>query len=150
MRLQRHCACYSGINPREIFTDVYERRLWGNCNGQNYFSGAGSHNPDIVNPYVETIGTFLSSLSARPNVVDLGCGGFHVGHQIRPSCGRYIACDIVQGLIEWNKTTFAVENVDFRCLDILEERLPKGKIVFIRQVLQHLGNADVPKALKKT
>jgi hypothetical protein len=69
----------------------------------------------------------------RPNVVDLGCGDFHIGAQIRGLCGAYAACDIV----------------DFSVIDLTTDILPGGDIVFIRQVLQHLSNDQIIKALPR-
>jgi hypothetical protein len=80
--------------------------------------------------------------------VDLGCGDFNVGKQLRPYCGRYVACDIVPALIYRNKDKFADMRVDFRCIDIIENDLPDGDIVILRQVLQHLNNAQILKVVQ--
>ena len=82
-------------------------------------------------------------------MVDLGCGDFNVGEQLRPYCGRYVACDVVPALIQRNRDKFAGMQVDFRCIDITEDDLPEGDIVFLRQVLQHLSNAQIFKVIKK-
>jgi SAM-dependent methyltransferase len=92
---------------------------------------------------------FLASLPSPPSVVDLGCGDFHVGAQLRPYCGRYVACDIVPALIERNKKEFAAGQVDFRCVNIIQDDLPDGDIVFLRQVLQHLNNAQILRVVQK-
>jgi hypothetical protein len=75
--------------------------------------------------------------------VDLGCGDFNVGSQLRPYCSEYVACDIVQSLIERNKLKFADRGVEFRALDMASDPLPAGDVVFIRQVLQHMSNAQI-------
>jgi hypothetical protein len=79
----------------------------------------------------------------------LGSGDYTVGEQLRPHCGRYVACDIVPALIQRNKAKFATAQVDFRCIDIIEDDLPDGDIVFLRQVLQHLNNAQISKVVQK-
>jgi len=81
--------------------------------------------------------------------VDLGCGDFNVGGQLRPYCGSYVACDVVPALIRRNNDKFAGTKVDFRCIDIVEDDLPQGDIVFLRQVLQHLGNTQILRVVRK-
>lgn len=53
------------------------------------------------------------------------------------------------GLIAHNEKQYASEHVRFMCLDIVEDELPDGDLCLIRQVLQHLSNSDVAKALAK-
>ena len=94
------------------------------------------------------VGDFLKSLG-KPDVVDLGCGDFKVGAQLRPFCGRYTACDVVPDLIAFNRKTYRNLDVDFRVVDIVGDPLPEGDVVFVRQVLQHLSNAAIAKAIAK-
>jgi Methyltransferase domain len=103
----------------------------------------------VVTPYVNAARMFLDSLPCPPSGVDLGCGDFSVGEQLRPHCGRYVACDVVPALIQRNNEKFAAAHVEFRCLDIIEGDLPDGDIVFLRQVLQHLNNAQISKVTQK-
>jgi SAM-dependent methyltransferase len=132
-----------------VFDRVYRERRWGRQLSRRYFSGLGSHDPEIVKPYVAAVRQFLATLDTRPDVVDLGCGDFNVGRQLRDACGQYIACDVVADLIAYNRTAFAAANVEFRCLDMIAEGLPGGDVAFLRQVLQHLTNAQIAKVLPK-
>ncbi len=139
------------LSAKEVFTKIYTEGLWGK-NGrpeQPFFSGSGSHTNDITSTYVQSVSNFIKSLNIKPNALDLGCGDFNVGSQIREYCGIYIACDIVNALIEFNKHKFSKMDVDFRVLDLIEDELPKADVVFIRQVLQHLSNAQIQKLLPK-
>jgi SAM-dependent methyltransferase len=133
----------------EIFSTVYERQHWGLDGDDSFSSGDGSHDPTIVAPYIDAVRDFLTSLPAKPDVVDLGCGDFNVGRQVRPYCAGYVAGDVVPSLIERNKTMHADAEVEFRCLDIANDPLPDGDVVTIRQVLQHLSNADIAKVVPK-
>jgi SAM-dependent methyltransferase len=92
---------------------------------------------------------FLASFDEKPNIVDLGCGNFYVGSKIRHLCDNYIACDIVQSLINWNVQQYCDLKVDFQVLDITKDELPDGDIVFIRQVFQHLSNNQIIKVMPK-
>ena len=126
----------------EIFKKIYLNKQWSPDEKFDYkfYSGIGSHTPELVNTYIDEIEKFLLSLSEKPNVVDLGCGDFFIGSKIRQLCNKYIAVDIVDELIYYNKKKYKHLNVDFRILDITCDELPSGDICFIRQVLQHLSN----------
>ena len=139
---------FAGLSTRQIFSEIYRQRYWGKEGPDGFSSGDGSHAAPIVVPYVEAVAAFLASLG-KPSVVDLGCGDFNVGRQLRPNAGTYIACDIVPDLIERNKARFADLDVDFRCIDIVTEPLPSGRVMMVRQVLQHLGNAEVAAVVAK-
>jgi len=139
------------MNTQEIFSEIYEKGLWGKSENpeHRYYSGSGSHDKNITTIYLSNVSEFLKKLPAVPNVVDLGCGDFSVGSKLRTYCNNYIACDIVPQLIEYNKTKYVDLNVDFRVLNLITDQLPKGDIVFIRQVLQHLSNEQIQKLIPK-
>jgi len=131
----------------EAFGEIYRDHHWGG-EDQPFYSGSGSHNPSIVTPYVTAVSAFLARFKHPPTVVDLGCGDFHVGAQVRDQCGTYIACDVVPDLIEFNRSRYAGRDVDFRTHDLTQEPVPNCDVVFIRQVLQHLSNADILRGLQ--
>ena len=133
---------------KDIFTRIYNRGYWGQSDNreERYYSGPGSHSPEAVEPYVTAVRDVLLSFDKKPDVVDLGCGDFTVGSQIRPYCGKYVACDIVEGLIRRNRARYS-KDVEFRVVDITSDQLPEGDVVFIRQVFQHLSNSDIKKVL---
>lgn len=131
----------------EIFSLIYKHKMWGGS--EDFCSGHGSRDPEIVEPYFEAVSAFLGGFPNPPDVCDFGCGDFQVGGHIRPLCGRYIAGDVVPELIERNKQRFGHLDVDFKVIDIVTDELPKGDIAFIREVLQHLSNADIQSILPK-
>jgi hypothetical protein len=112
-------------------------------------NSGGSHNNAITSVYVKAISDFLKDFDEKPDVLDLGCGDFNVGSQIRGLSRSYVACDIVSELIDFNRNMFSSFNVDFRALDLVEDLLPKADVVFIRQVLQHLSNIQIQRFLPK-
>lgn len=142
---------YKGLTTEQIFIKIYEENAWGRSikEPENYYSGSGSHDERIVRMYVASIRDFLGSFKIKPDVVDLGCGDFYIGQQIRYFCGNYIACDIVPSLIDHNKIKYVNQQVDFRVLDITQNQLPVAEIVFIRQVFQHLSNDQILKTIPK-
>lgn len=145
----RECRRLDSLSSKEAFTDIYMKGLWGKSDGSGFYSGTGSHSVEIVSKYVDAMESFLMSFEKKPNVVDLGCGDFAVGLQIKNFCANYIACDVVEQLITLNKEKFKEINVDFRVLDITRDDLPDGQVVFIRQVLQHLSNKMISDVLLK-
>jgi hypothetical protein len=151
IRAQKRATRFKHLNVQEIFSEIYEKGLWGKSKNaeHRYYSGTGSHDKNITTIYINNVVHFLKSLPDKPNVVDLGCGDFYVGSQIRPYCNNFVACDIVPQLIEHNKQKYVDLNVDFRVLNLITDRLPVGDIVFIRQVLQHLSNEQIQKLIPK-
>jgi hypothetical protein len=146
---QRWDAKYEGQPAKEIFSAIYRERKWGTRPDDDFSSGSGSHIPSAVLPYVDAVRRFLVSRPSPPSLVDLGCGDFNIGKQLRPYCGRYVACDVVPALIQRNKNKFASMKVEFRCIDIIEDDLPDGDVVILRQVLQHLNNAQILRVVHK-
>jgi len=151
LRAKKRDSRFKRLSTQEIFSEIYEKGLWGKSENleHRYYSGNGTHDKNITTVYFDNVGTFLKNLPTKPNVVDLGCGDFLVGSQLRAYCNNYVACDIVPQLIEHNKKKYFDFNVDFRVLNLITDELPAGDIVFIRQVLQHLSNEHIQKLIPK-
>jgi hypothetical protein len=127
---------------------IYEKHLWGGSESE-FYSGEGSHLSELVQPYVKVVSDFLTSFPTTITVCDLGCGDFNVGKEFVNLTQRYIAVDIVESLIEYNKEKYQSENLEFQCLDIAEDELPVADCVIVRQVLQHLSNKEVQSIIDK-
>ena len=127
---------------------VYEKKLWGG-NQTDFYSGEGSHRAAIVNPYIDAVTAFLTSFKNKLTVCDLGCGDFNVGNTLVTHAAKYVAVDIVPSLIARNKEKFKAPNLEFHCLDIAVDDLPAADCAILRQVLQHLSNAEIQSILKK-
>jgi hypothetical protein len=134
---------YNNLSTEQIFTRIYQQGAWGKDPTSPFYSGSGSRKDDEIAVYVQSVANFLRSFEAKPNVVDLGCGDFTVGRQVRNFCNRYIACDIVPSLVAFNQARFKDMDVEFKVLDLIENDLPPGDVVFVRQVLQHLSNDQI-------
>jgi hypothetical protein len=150
--LQRNLI--ADLHRRRTFQSVYREQLWGADNACNFFSGVGSRG-EHVNKYVDImIPLLLQHASDIPEeliVVDLGCGDFTIGSALLKSLKgiRYIGCDIVPELISHNQYQFGLKNIEFRRIDMVRDPLPGGHVCLLRQVLQHLSNAEIAAILPK-
>lgn len=133
---------------QKAMEQIYEMNLWGS-NETPFFSGEGSHKARLVDPYVKVVSSFLNAFENPITVCDLGCGDFNIGKQLVKHTAKYIAVDIVEDLIHFNKQKFQYKNLEFQCLDIAKDNLPSADCVIIRQVLQHLSNAEIQKIVNK-
>ena len=133
---------------KDAMEQVYDKNLWGS-NGSAFYSGEGSHNSNIVDPYIAIVSSFLTSFKTPLRVCDLGCGDFNIGKELVKHTRKYIAIDIVSSLITYNKKQFKEENLEFYCLNIAVDDLPVGDCAILRQVLQHLSNAEVQHVVHK-
>jgi len=127
---------------------IYEENLWGGEKSK-FYSGFGSHHPETVNPYIAVVSAFLKDFKTPSVVCDLGCGDFNIGKELVNYSKKYIALDIVPELITYNKKTFQAENLEFHSLDIAKDELPSGDCAVLRQVLQHLSNAEINSVVEK-
>lgn len=133
---------------KDAMEQVYAMKLWGD-NKSDFYSGVGSHHPEIVNPYLETLTSFLTSFKNPLVVCDLGCGDFNIGKELVKYTKKYVAVDIVTNLIAYNKEKFKAENLEFHCMDIAVNDLPSGDCALLRQVLQHLSNTEIQSIVSK-
>ena len=139
---------------RQTFQDIYRRKLWGSDGASEFFSGVGSNGP-AAELYVDQMSQLLcdhANQLGRPlRVVDIGCGDFRVGRALleRLPWLTYTGCDIVPELIAYNSAHYANDNVTFQRLDAVCDPLPEGDVCLIRQVFQHLSNADILAVLKR-
>ena len=133
---------------KDAMEQIYEMNFWGG-NAVDFYSGSGSHDPEIIAPYITAITTFLTSFEHPLVVCDLGCGDFNVGKEFVKYTQKYIAVDIVTDLIKRNSKKFKTTNLEFHCLDIAVDEIPSGDCAILRQVLQHLSNTEVQNIVNK-
>ncbi|WP_411895717.1 methyltransferase [Winogradskyella sp. A2] len=133
---------------KDAMQQIYEQHFWG---GKDYdfYSGEGSHQPEIIKPYFEVVSGFLKSHKNKLTVCDLGCGDFNIGKHLFEYTQKYIAVDIVESLILRNIEIFKANNLEFHCLDISKDELPKADCIILKQVLQHLSNEEIKSIVKK-
>lgn len=145
--VQRRLAEFRAAKDvKDVFGKIYSSNVWGGEKGE-LFSGPGSRGLH-ADRYVDTITRFIQENDVI-TVVDIGCGDFHIGKQIAASCPLYIGVDAAEPVIAQNRVQFGSPSVSFRHLDAATDDLPKGDLCLIRQVLQHLSNAEILQILEK-
>jgi SAM-dependent methyltransferase len=138
---------FAALAPQEAFERIYANNLWGGAPGE-LCSGSGSAEA-ITGPYVECVRAFIASHGIR-SVVDLGCGDFQVGRRIATPELQYVGVDIVRPLVQRNQERFGSASVRFECSDLMAGPLPVAELALLRQVLQHLSNAQILRVLQNT
>ncbi len=140
---------YKKRDHKKIFTKIYSDNIWGQPKSESpFYSGTGS-DEDYAKLYSFSLPKFIIENNIT-SMVDLGCGDFRVGSKILNDVNiDYIGVDIVPELIDYNKQNYNKNNITFRCLNIVKDKLPRAELCTIRQVLQHLSNNDIKRVLKK-
>jgi hypothetical protein len=139
---------YKKLSVQDAFAEIYKSQSWGKREGAVYCSGEGSSREDLIGPYCAEVENFIHSHQIQ-ELVDLGCGDFNVGLRLRGHVRKYTGVDIVPDLIDYNRKKFGDSEVKFECLNIIDDDLPKADLCLVRQVLQHLSNAQIERILPK-
>jgi hypothetical protein len=128
-----------------VFTDIYLKGKWGKEAGVDFYSGEGSAQGQAVGQYLQLIRNESSELGfTGKRWLDLGCGDFRIGGALRSLAGTYTAVDVVSPLIEHHRRNWRGLPVTFIQQDVTSgQPLPEAEVVFVRQVLQHLSNAQI-------
>ena len=137
---------YRRLDTAQRFSKIYAENVWGD--GQDgLFSGPGSHDKRITAPYVDAIKSFVEREGLGKSANDIGCGDFNIGRQLKPLFNSYRGFDIVKSVVEANRERFP--DTEFDVLDATSEIPPYAEVVFVREVMQHLSNADIARMLNK-
>ena len=137
-----------GSNQR-VFNRVYRRSLWGGSVGSpGFYSGDGSHDSSVAD-YVALVRRIVKDGGVK-SILEIGCGDFSVATLYAQDCERYTGVDVVPELIEYNRTQFGTETVDFLLADAAKREMPEADLCLVRQVFQHLSNRDISNILKNT
>jgi hypothetical protein len=130
-----------------VFSNIHLENTWGS---QESVSGEGSTfvQTDVIRSRLPAL---IQQWGIR-TMLDLPCGDFHWMKEISLDLDHYIGSDIVSALIERNRQRYgrgAPNLREFVRLDVTSDDLPCVDLVFCRDCLVHLTNADVIKALKQ-
>lgn len=124
------------------FDNAYKKNSWG---GSESRSGTGSSLEQT-----RVVRKYLAELVDRRGIqtlVDVPCGDFFWMKEV-PFVGQYIGLDIVNKLIEDNRSRHQAPHRRFEVVDIVSAVPPAGDLVVCRDLLVHLSYRDAKSALK--
>jgi SAM-dependent methyltransferase len=136
---------YARLSLADTFDRIYSSRVWSGENRSDLSSGHGSTGR-FPEAYCALLKDLLSRYSIH-SIADLGCGDFRTGKLISELVPCYIGVDIAQVVVDANTRTFGGERIRFVRGDITSDALPPADAAIVRQVLQHLTNAEVQAVL---
>lgn len=129
---------------RARFTGVYRSAAWGSSES---LSGPGSErNSGSVRQALIALSQIVEKYEVR-SVADIPCGDFNWMPEFlekHPSVA-YAGYDIVGGLVSQNRKSHPA--VKFYVLDITEQVPPRADLIFSKDLVNHLLDRDVWKAL---
>lgn len=129
---------------KDVFTEIYQKNFW---KSDQSVSGTGS-TLDATGNIRMILPQVFKELKVR-SVLDIPCGDFNwfkeMWHEL--DLDDYIGADIVPELIAGNCKYLSSER-SFEVIDITTDRLPEVDLIFCRDLLGHLSNLSVQRALK--
>ena len=127
----------------EIFTEIYQRKLWG-C--PESASGWGSALATTVTVRSE-LPILIKELGVD-SMLDVACGDFNWMQHVQLGVDSYTGADIVEDLVTQDTRQFGNGNRRFVTLDIRVDRLPKVDLILCRDCLPHLSFRDILLSVK--
>lgn len=125
----------------EIFTNVYESKLWGNNKIAEY-SGSSGHGSTLnynKETYVPFLKKFINDNNIK-NIVDLGCGDFICGKIIYDDLDiLYTGYDTYKKVVDYNSKKNSLPKYSFIHLDFCnnKENIISGDLCILKDVIQH-------------
>ena len=130
-----------GNTPAQIFSEIYERGLWGfNSYGEGWSGGGSSF--ETTETYRNFLQLFLELFKIE-SVVDLGCGDWEFSKHVNWGNIHYMGFDVVETVIQKNQQKYKKKNINFICADALNYDFPSADLLLCKDVLQHLTNRDI-------
>ncbi len=130
------------LSLKDKFAQVYAENIFGGADSR---SGAGS---DLLQTEIirREIPRLLREHSVN-SMLDAPCGDWFWMREVDLGIERYVGADIVADMIGVNKSKFGRSGIDFVCLDLSKDKLPKVDLVFSRDCLVHLSFEDASQML---
>lgn len=119
---------------KQVFEEIHDHNLWGSSES---VSGTGSTLEQTM-VIRQQLPRLIEQYQIK-SMLDLPCGDFNWMRHV-PLHLNYIGADILEAVIDRNSGAY---DHDFRVLDITQSELPKVDLVFCRDCLVHLSDADV-------
>ncbi len=123
-----------------VFDNIYTNNGWG------FGSGHGSL-PSVTKSYRSFLETFIKNNDIT-SIVDYGCGDWQFSKIIKWGDAKYVGVDIVPSVIKEDNKKYANDKISFKAIEPGQAKLPKGDLLIVKDVLQHLSKKDIDQFLK--
>jgi hypothetical protein len=125
----------------KVFSNIYEKSIWGSNNNPNYkgSSGSGSDINYNINTYIPFLKKFITKNNIK-SVVDLGCGDFRCGPLIYHSLDvKYTGYDTYDKIIKNNLINNPNLKYNFIHSDFFKnkENIISSDLCILKDVIQH-------------
>lgn len=131
------------VNYKNIFTDIYDNNGFGSLESK---SGPGS-TLDETQKLRESIKKIIKDKNIK-SVVDIPCGDFNWMKEIVFNFENYIGGDIVKKAIDLNNEKYSNSRIKFIEFDIVNDEIPNGDLLIVRDIIGHFPIEDGVKILK--
>ncbi len=129
------------MTPAQVFGQIYREKKWGEGSG-------GGSDPAVCAPYCRWVERFIRIL--RPDrVLDIGCGDGRVMRAIDWQGVSYFGIDCAYSPVLEPDEEYSFGSASFTVQDALTFPLPTAYLVLLKEVLQHLPNADVIRLMER-
>lgn len=148
LRLKRAMHSSALLGLRVIFGDFYRKWVFAKIWSENRWGDAesrsgGGSNLRQTEHLRRDLAELLASLRVR-SLLDLPCGDFHWMKEVPlPPETLYVGGDIVEPLVERNRTQFGSELRQFRTIDLMCDPLPAVDLILCRDALVHFSFGDI-------
>jgi hypothetical protein len=123
---------------RRLFAGIFQHNGWGDAES---VSGPGS-NLARASLFRADLEALVRALKVR-TLLDVPCGDFNwLGH-FDLALDLYVGADIIPELIARNRARFGSKRRRFLVRDMVCDRLPRADLIFCRDGLVHLSNAEI-------
>jgi SAM-dependent methyltransferase len=131
------------MNYKDIFSNIYDNHGFGSLESR---SGPGS-TLDETQKLRESIKKIIKDKNIK-SVVDIPCGDFNWMKEIVFNFDSYIGGDIVKKAIEENNERYSNSRIKFIEFDIVNDEIPNGDLLIVRDIIGHFPIEDGVKILK--
>jgi SAM-dependent methyltransferase len=131
------------MNYKDIFSNIYDNYGFGSLESR---SGPGS-TLDETKKLRESIKKIIKDKNIK-SVVDIPCGDFNWMKEIVFNFESYIGGDIVKKAIEENNERYSNSRIKFIEFDIVNDEIPNGDLLIVRDIIGHFPIDDGIKILK--
>jgi len=131
------------MNYKDIFSNIYDNHGFGSLESR---SGPGS-TLDETKKLRESIKKIIKDKNIK-SVVDIPCGDFNWMKEIVFNFESYIGGDIVKKAIEENNERYSNSRIKFIEFDIVNDEIPNGDLLIVRDIIGHFPIDDGIKILK--